>query len=260
MEKTVFFIAILILSLIPQAIAVGIPNELYVTKWQGYGIEVIQGSSVVRSWAPSGSAELAIVVDNTVKTYGYTNSGSKGAEYTLSGTYTGTQYTVNPASYGFHDGATDGTYYYSWGYFSNSLEKFDKNWNRIETMFTLTGTDRLGVTYDPTDDTFWITCWSQGRVEHYTRSGSLLGSFNTNTYSGMIALDYTDNTLWTVVYSSNAFKQYSKSGVLLQTVSVTGLNAGYIYGGEFRYLIPEPGTFVLLLLASLFCTLRFFKK
>ncbi|NUM34122.1 MAG: PEP-CTERM sorting domain-containing protein [Candidatus Brocadiae bacterium] len=249
MQK-ILFITILIFALLVQANAAGIGSELYVTNWQNAGISVIQGTSAIRSWSSSGSSELAIAVNGTVKTYGYYHSGSVGAQYTLSGAYTGTQYALNPTGYGFHDGTTDGTYNYAWGYHSYTLEKFDQNWNHIGTMFSLSGNRRLGVTYDPTDDTFWISSWGGGQVEHYTRSGSLLGTFGTATYTGSLALDHTDNTLWLSVQATSTFNQYTKTGTLLQSINVTGLT-GSMYGAEFNFAVPEPGTFLLVFLAAL---------
>ena len=247
-QLIVIFVVLLMLS---QINAIGLNNELYVTRWRNVGVAALKGTSAIRSWGSSGTDEIAIAVNGTIKTFGWHTSGGSGAEYNLNGTYTGTQYSLNPISYQFDDGTTDGTYNYAWGHGTNTLEKFDSNWNHIERVFSLTGTARLGVTYDPTDDTFWLSSWGNYQVEHYNRSGTLLETFATDRYTGALALDHTDNTLWLNVQATSTFKQYTKSGSLLQTLNVSGLT-GSIYGGEFDFAlsgaVPEPGTFILVML------------
>lgn len=222
-------------------------SEYYLTKWVDRGIAVIQDNSVVRSWsiAPGSYAQLAIVVNGDVKTYSHYSSGA-GAQYSLDGVATGTLYPNQVGQYP-HDGTTDGTYNYAFFYGMNKLYRFGLDWSNPELVFSLSGTSRLGVTYDPTDDTFWLCGWGNSLVEHYTKTGQFLGSFSTDSYTGSLALDHADGTLWLSVGASDTLKQYSKTGTLLSTLTISGL--GPVYGGEFNFAlvgIPEPSSIFLL--------------
>ena len=100
--------------------------------------------SVVNSFATSLCCELPIAVDATVRTLGYTNfNTSNGQEYSLDGMPTGTTYGKY---FGFaYDGTTDA--------------------NPVVLGFASRG--EIGITYDPTDNTLWTSCYSCGAgVEH----------------------------------------------------------------------------------------------
>ncbi|RZI75947.1 MAG: PEP-CTERM sorting domain-containing protein [Rubrivivax sp.] len=85
-------------------------------------------------------------------------------------------------------------------------------------------------------------------LRHYGMTGAQLGSFNLNTSAtGGLALDHLDQTLW-FVDNGGHLQQYDKMGQHLQT----GLNIGYVLGGEFDFAtanaaqLPEPATLGLL--------------
>src|SRR2546426_7492396 len=63
---------------------------------------------------PGNLGEYGIAVDSTVRTLGNGNDGiNLGAQYTLAGVYTGTDYPYPDPSLRFYDGTTDGTLNYS---------------------------------------------------------------------------------------------------------------------------------------------------
>ncbi|NUM35201.1 MAG: hypothetical protein HUU50_11690 [Candidatus Brocadiae bacterium] len=233
------FLSILFFLCLAIVLKAGPISDYYVTGWVNQGIYALQGNAIKNSWANAGSYELAIVVDDRVRTYSH-NVGYNGAEYTLSGSFTGKTY-VNNLGANAHDATTDGTYYYLFSHGAQTIYKFEKDWQNPQVLFSFTGAARLGITYDPTDNTLWISGWGTGLVEHYTMSGGLLGSFATDTYTSALALDHADGTLWLSSGATNTFKQYSKSGTLLSTVTYSAVT-GNIYGGEFAFIIPESNS------------------
>lgn len=234
-------------------------SELYLVAWNNGGIKVFQGNSFVRSWATSASNELAISVSSTVRTYAY--QSGYGAEYTLSGSYTGTTY-ANVLSLNLHDATTDGTYIYAMNWSGNNVYRFNSDWTNPQSMFYATGSNMLGITYDPTDNTLWLVSYNRGAgnntIEQYTMSGTRIKSFGvTGNSLGFLAMDYADGTLWYWDYSSSSLRQYSKSGTALSTTSISG---GSYWGGEFRFTaVPEFSSLFLMSMAGVilfFCRKR----
>jgi len=222
----------------------GPKSELYVTLWQNAGIAVVQGNTIVRSWANSGNLEIAISVTDKVRTLGHYSSGT-GAEYTLDGTFTGTTFGTT-TSY-FHDGASDGQYSYAILWNTGNLYRYNTNWTNPQYMFNV-GAQSVGITYDPTNDSFWVSNWGDGSVKNFSRSGALLSSFSTGYgYLSGLAMDYADGTLWMSPSAGSTLVQYSRTGTQLS--SVTYNFAGGVYGAEFAFAVPEPSTIALLMLA-----------
>ncbi len=248
MQRLTLFFMLFSLSFL----SAGPISELYLTAWCNGGVVVVKGSSIVRSWATSGNSELAIAVDDTVRTYGYYTAGSYGAEYTLSGTFTGTTYALAP-NLGFHDGTTDGTYNYAMSWHTQTVYRFSNTWSSAQAIFQPKGGySMLGITYDPTDNTLWLLSYgyTTNRVEHYSMAGTLLSTFNVaSTAIGALAMDHADHTLWYWDYNSKMLRQYSTTGTSLQTMSISG---GDYWGGEFAFVVPEPLSGFMLLLSILF--------
>jgi len=242
------FISMVFFLCLAVCLKAGPISDYYTTAWTNQGLYVLQGNTIKNHWTNAGTYELAIVVDDKVRTYSH-NVGFNGVEYTLDGSFTGKIYT-NDLGANAHDGTTDGTYYYLFSHGSQTIYRFEKDWKNPQTLFSFTGLSRLGITYDPTDNTLWISGWGTGLVEHYTMSGVLLGSFATDTYTSALALDHADGTLWLSVDATSTFRQYTKSGTLLSTVTFSGITGG-IYGGEFAFgSVPESSTLLCLFLST----------
>ncbi len=241
MRKSLFIL--LFLFCLPLfADTLGPTSELYAVKWQNSGIAVIQGNSVVRSWATSANSEIAIAVTDKVRTLGH-YLGNTGAEYALNGTFTGTNYTAS--DYYHHDGATDGLYNYAILYSSGNVYRYSLNWTNPEYLFNA-GSYALGITYDPTNSSLWIGSWSYGNIKNFNLTGGVLSEFSVSSrtnYVGGLAMDYADGTLWFSEGASGTFSQYTRTGTYLgsKTYSISG-----IYGAEFSVVSPEPSTIALM--------------
>ncbi|NUM33484.1 MAG: PEP-CTERM sorting domain-containing protein [Candidatus Brocadiae bacterium] len=256
--------AFLLLMVLNLSLMAGPLSALYVTQWYNGNIAVIQGNQIINQWARSGNGEISIAVSDTVKTFGHSPSSpyNVGAQYTLNGTYTGTQYVKTSAVHNYTwDGTTDGQYNYTidhyaaGSYAAGGVYRYDSNWSNPVHLFS-TGQNDLSITYDPTNDSFWVSSWGAYTVRNYSRSGSLLSSFSTPySHISALALDHADNTLW-FTQGSNTFYQYSKSGTALSSVTISGIT-GNVYGAEFAYSVPEPaGLFFLGLAIAVFSFLR----
>lgn len=258
--KILLLLMLVFFSLAP-IVSAGPISELYLVAWQNGGVYVFQGNSFVRSWGTSASSDLAIAVNTTVRTAGYYYSSTYGAEYTLAGSFTGTTYPVIP-SLGFHDGTTDGTYNYAISWHTQTVYRFNSNWSNGTAFFTPTGSNMIGITYDPTDNTMWLLSYGRGAgnntIEHYTMAGTRIGLFSVASNEiGGLALDHADGTLWYWDYNSSLLRQYSKSGSALSTTSISG---GNYWGAEFRLsAVPEFSSLFLVAMAAsvlFFCRRR----
>ena len=253
MIKNLIMLFLFILVTISFNLNAGPVSEYYVVDWHHEGLKVIQGNSVIRSWTNAGTDELAIVVDGVVRTFPYYNSDRYGAEYDLYGNSSGTIYPNDGSSeIGLHDGTTDGTYYYAFGWYTQKVYRFDNDWSNPQEMFSSTSGEMLGITYDPSDNTLWLSGYKNSKIAHYEMDGTLLGTFLiADSRTGALALDHADQTLWYYAHDSREFHQYSRTGTLLGRMSTSGIGNGF-WGGEFDYgltsNIPEPYTCLFLLL------------
>jgi hypothetical protein len=235
-------------------------------------IYVVQGTSVTNSfpWAYNTcgypGCEGALAVTNVVSTNSFGNSESDGdtataGQYTLSGTPTGTNWTGTPSPAGeafntFYDGTSDGTHNYTVEFYNaNNAENViatDLKWQNPETLFSLGagGGNYVGVTYDPNNNSLWLSGWNTDVIADYSLSGTLLSSFTTGQNEmTALAFDPADATLWFSSGEFNTLYQYSTSGNLLQTGTPSGLPCCYYLAGEFAEVtsgVPEPATLFLL--------------
>ncbi len=251
----------------------GPTGQLYLTDYATSTVYVVQGSSVVSSFAMayggsnSGDGEVAIAVTNTVNTRGdYPPAGTVGGQYTLSGTPTGTTYAY-PFPSGIYyeqsyDGTSDGTSNYYVQYFGQGYNLTENvyqtglDWsNPVERFSVQTAPgdwgEYLGISYDAFNNSLWISGWGDQIISDYSLSGQLLSSFVPATnYAGALAFDPSDGTLWYSFAQSNTLYQYDTNGTLLQVGTPSGLPGGSFEGGEFAEArtnsTPEPGSLMLL--------------
>ena len=213
------------------------------------GIHVLQGGAQTNFWAHAnnGQYDLPIAVSGDVRTTGY-QPGQPGAQYTLSGTYTGTT-SANTWSESSYDGTTDGRSNYTVGFASGSVFATDRSWANPTALFQASVYD-LGITYDGTLNSLWILNYFSGVVNNYSMTGTLLSSFNTNAYGQVsLAFDAADQSLWLYGRDSDQlWHQYNTSGTQLSTFSVN-LNDD-VLGAEFdedaAVAAPEPASLVLM--------------
>jgi hypothetical protein len=239
--------------LAPISSQAGPVSELYLTAGQENTILVVQGSNVVRSWGVVHNNEYAIAVMGTVQTT-IGASGFLGSEYTLAGAYTGVTSTFpNLPGTAVYDGASDGTYIYAWDFNQNRALRFGPNWSNPVPLFSIGGSvgDFIGITFDPSNDSLWISGWYKSEIRDYSLTGQLLSSFSvSHNEITALALDPATETLWSANRNVwGLFEEYSKTGQLLSTQYYPELSGMNVLGGEIP--VPEPATAGLLTLGLL---------
>jgi hypothetical protein len=234
-----------------HAQTIGPVSPYYLTAGDQRDILVLQGSSVVATYptVSTSSREYPIIVLGSVIRTDGPNSGEPGYEYTLAGTPTGTSYAVPSIIQSAWDATTDGTHIYLMDYSAGIVYQTDLDYTNPVALFSGLGSGAfLGITYDPTNNSLWLSGWTSNLVSNYTLSGTLLSSFNAGISSlTSLALDPATGTLWMgSQQNEGTFYEYSKSGTLLQTVVYPGLTSQNTLGGEFAFsAIPEPSTTAL---------------
>lgn len=78
-----------------------------------------------------------------------------------------------------------------------------------------------GTTIGP-DDTLWTASARSPTINHFSKSGAFLGSFNASFDVGEVAVDPVDGTLWLPDENGNRVYNYSPTGLLLSSF-ITGV-------------------------------------
>src|SRR5437016_1857914 len=160
------------LAIAGGAFANGPTSKLYLTAGANNMSWVVQGPSVVNSWTQHNGNEYPIAVVLSVRTLG-DSTGTNGAEYTLGGSFTGTNYPFPfTAGVNVYDGATDTNNNCTVDYSSGNVYVTNANWANPAFLFA-TATGYLGITYDPTDNTLWLANFNGTTVEHRSLFGTL---------------------------------------------------------------------------------------
>lgn len=180
--------------------------------------------------------------------------GSGGSLYDLGFTYLGTDYS-SPGGYAFYDGTSDGTYNYSVDFSTGAVYRMNLDWSDPVSLFN-TGfgpSNSLGITYDPVNDSLWVSQWTGTNVYDFTLAGGLLSSFDAGHRSiTSLAMDRADHTLWLGDQDQEGtFQQFSVSGSLLQAQPYSNMAdvGANTLGGEFSNQVssvPEPASGLLL--------------
>lgn len=228
-------------------IAAGQTDRLYVTDGDSSRLAIVQGG-VVQNVVGTQQGAYPIAVSGTVWT-GSLYGNSQSLEFDLNGNYLGNAVNINQAN--AVDGTTDGVQYnYQLsGCFGTNAVVYRSNldFSNAQPLFNAFGMSRsVGITYDPTDSTLWVS----GDVEmrHYDLAGNFLGGWNHQSGDSTLAYEPSTDTLWLV---RSSMYQYDKSGNLLQVLSPNGLAANN-WGAEFPIgSIPAPGAAALLGISGL---------
>jgi hypothetical protein len=238
-----------------RAQTVGPVSTYYLTAGVSSTVYIVQNGQVTASFptvtVSSGSNyEYPIAVyGSTFRTTNGVSGFGNGYEYTLNGTPTGASYSLPSPISAAYDSTTDGTHNYLVDYGAGTVYQTDTDYTNPVALFGGLGGDAfLGITYDTTNNSLWVSGWTTNQVSDYALNGTLLSTFSATALSSSIsgfALDPASGTFWMESQSSGVFLEYSKTGVLLQTVTIPSLVGVNILGGEFS-TVPEPAPLALL--------------
>lgn len=223
-----------------------------------YAVDTDTGN-VISSWATVvNNRTFPIAVHGDVRTTGYTNSET-GAQYDLNGNDLGGRYTLTGSPRSFSDGTSDGSFNYASSWVDGGIYQLDRDWSNASLLFNA-GSTAGGVSYNPLDDSFWVSSdrsrEGQTEIRNYDRTGNLVFSFLTPEVSSMnwnLAFDAEDSTLWIGGMSTNTMYQYSTAGGFLGELQLNlpFSSAASFYSAEFNLgnvaqPVSEPGALALL--------------
>ncbi len=202
---------------------------------------VIQGGALLRSWTlgtGTSQYQYPIAVIYTVRTMG-SNEGDIGAEYDLDGVDLGARYVHPPGPIRCWDGTTDGTHNYAIDT-GGGVYRFDRDWSNPQLLFDAGSIGAL--TYDPTDDTLWVSQFSSTTIKNYTMAGGEIRRFDAGHEQNMaLALDHADGTLWLHDRTARGtYEQWTKEGVRLTRFGIRGMEGENALAGEFAFVPCDP--------------------
>lgn len=234
-----------LLLVLSVALTAGPFSTYYLTDGEGGANWIIRGDAA-QSYAQHGSQEYAIAVSGgQVRTLG-ADPGDHGSLYDTDFNYLGTDYPY--FGYGFNDGTSDGAYNYSVDWYTGIVYRTTRDWISPTVLFdTGFGTgNAVGITYDPSNNSLWVSQFSGSTIANFSMTGVPLSSFNVRVSAiTALALDPADRTLWFGSQNTmGTFYQYSVSGIAGQTQAYANMTASNTLGGEFDS-VPEPASALL---------------
>jgi hypothetical protein len=219
--------------------APGPVSPFYITAGQQGIVAVTQVADVKFTFNehhPDTPGQYAIAVLDTVRIMGAFLEGNYtvGSEYSLEGVFTGHDFPFAVQGAGFWDGASDGTHNYAVDYNNGGVYRFDSFWENPQLLFS-TAKHYLGITFDTSNNTLWISQWDNGVVEHRSLNGNLLSSFSVPFLKATcLALDPADGTLWMgSQLNLGTFSQFAQDGTPISTRAYPQLANLNTLGGEF---------------------------
>ncbi len=210
----------------------GTVDRLYVTNGDAARLAIIPGGTTTATTTSTFVRGYPLAVRNdTIWIDDFRGTPTTSVEYDLDGIATGNTAAHTPVM--GVDGAVNGNTNYTLAApFNTSATVYSANsdWTNLTAMFTVSGNDLVGITYDSVNDSIWISDGSN--IYEYSLAGTLLGQFAHNGSRGSLAYEPSTDTLWYVINGSNTIEQYSKAGALLQSLTITG-SASNNWGAEF---------------------------
>lgn len=243
-----------------RAQTLGPVSTYFLTAGDQQKVHAIQGSSVVASFSTAGTGREypLFVLNDSIVTVGPSTSET-GRTYTFSGVASGSATTYPVANGSAWDATTDGTYAYFVDYSLGTVYRTDLDFSNPVALFgNLGGGAFLGITYDASNNSLWLSGWSSNVVRNYSLAGTLLSSFTGPTSSlTSLALDPATGTLWMGSQQQQGnFWEYSRTGALLQSINLPSLANQNTLGGEFALAaVPEPATWIQLAAGALLLAL-----
>lgn len=231
-----------------QAFAAPI-DVLYVTNGDSSRLATVQGNTVTDISTTFGGAYPIAARTDGIWLSRYWGSTAP-QQFDLNGNYVGSA-ASNPNSIFAVDGAVNGDINYALGNAFNSnatIYSYNKDWTNPTSMFSVTGSDLVGITFDSVLGTLFIS--DMNNIYQYSLTGTLLSQFAHRSSRGSLAYEQSSDTLWYVRNNSNIIDQYSTAGAFLGSTTVNGLSSNN-WGAEFVTAapaqdVPEPTSLALL--------------
>ena len=209
----------------------GPQSRYFVASGQDQKVVRLQGRDYIEEVNAAGLDEYALYALGRINTAGHV-MGSGGARYKQGLQHDGTNYTneVSPAIY---DATTDGCYLYTVRFGTGEVVRANLDWTNPETLFSLDpAQDYIGITYDPSNHSLWVSMWDEQFIGNYDMQGNEIDSFTPGDAAiTCLALDHATGLLWMgSQHDKGVFKGYTKVG---------GLAGSYDYGFNYNTLGGE---------------------
>jgi hypothetical protein len=220
----------------------------------GHTMVIVNGLTTTNVAMNATDQEYAVAVANTVRTWA-AYPAQNGHEYSLAGTPLGSNYPNNFNSQ-MLDGTTNGTAT-NWALRWDTGEVYatTRTWGSPTLAFDVDPGNTLdwtGITYQPTNNTFWFISRNSDILRQFTAAGVQLQSFSVfnRDYRGL-AYDPANGTLWSWDQPTKTLVQFSTGGAQLSTTAYPGESTptNNIFGLEFP-ILPEPGSATLAAMAA----------
>lgn len=237
--------AIVVLLVASSSATAGLIDKLFVTDGDRARLAIIEGTAATIKTTYQRGFPLAVRDSIWLGDYSAPNPA---VEYDLNGNATGNTMNTYTPVFGV-DGAVNGATNYTLGNaFTTSATVYSaaSDWSGMTALFTVSGFDLVGITFDSVFDTLWIS--DQNSIYQYDLAGTLLSQFSHVGGRGSLAYEAASDTLWYVTNFSDTIRQYSKTGALLDTLQISGLTSNN-WGAEFAAgsgSVPLPTPLALL--------------
>jgi hypothetical protein len=214
---------------------------------------IINGATATTFAMNATDQEYAVAVGSTVRSWA-AYPAQNGHEYSLAGAPLGSNYPNNFNSQ-MLDGTTDlVTHNYALRWDVGEVYQTTRTWATPTLLFDADATNTLdwtGLTYQPSNNTFWLISRGSDILRQFSAAGAQLASFNlTNRDYRGLAFDPKDGTLWSWDQPTKTLFQFSTAGVQLssQAYPTENTTTNNIFGLEFP--LPEPGSATLMAVAA----------
>jgi len=210
---------------------------LYLTETDSSGtvyiIDTDAGTFVTRDVSPQENPGAIAVYSNRIVMANYPDTGSWEYDFDLNPT--GNSWPGANTWSQMLDGTTDGTSAYAASWNTTGIIECDANFTNCSVLFD-PGFAVVGITYDPTNDSFWVVNDNANTVHNFDRGGNELTSF-TASLGGRnccLAYDTATDTLWMSTNASATMVNIAKDGTVIDQVTIAGLSPSNTWGAEVR--------------------------
>lgn len=219
---------------------------LYLTETDSDGIVYIidtdAGTFVTRDVSPQENPGAIAIYTNRIVMANYPDTGSWEYDFDLNPT--GNSWPGADTWSQMLDGTTDGNAAYAVSWSSNGVIECDANFTNCSVLFN-PGFSVIGVTYDPTNDSFWVVNSDSNTVHNFDRGGNELSNFvaDLEDRNCCLAYDQGTDTLWMSTNASPTMVNVAKDGTIIEQVTIAGLTPDNTWGAEIigGAASPPPG-------------------
>ena len=211
---------------------IGLESRYFLTSGGHRKIIRMKGETYIEADNQTGAPEHPLYIMGKIRTASMLYAGP-GARYGQGLSPDGKTYT-NYVADQIWDATSDGCKVYTVNFDTGDVIRADLDWSNPEILFTLDPAHQyLGITYDPSDHSLWVSEWDGDVIRNLDMEGNHLGSFTAHrTHLTCLGLDHATGLLWVgSALHKGEFRGYTRVGAWSGIVH-HGFDYA-TYGGEF---------------------------